>query len=208
MGLFEEVKMRISVPAAAERYGLEVKRGGMALCPFHQERHPSMKLYEDHFYCFGCGKAGDVVTLTAGLLGLGNYEAAMRLREDFWGNAPSLTVRRPDSDERRPLGVVNRYIRLLKQWQTEYAPQPGQEIPDRFTEALQMLPQMEDLSEFLTYAPAEDRRKAAARLIQDRHFLWLEKRMKEMNETEEVNERNPEPYVRAHLRSGDGKEAL
>lgn len=182
MGLFEEVKHRVSVPEAAARYGLEVRKNGMALCPFHQEHHPSMKLYEDHFYCFGCGCSGDVITLTAKLLGVGNYEAALRLKE--WGTAPGLTLRKYSADERRPLGVINRYIRLLRKWQAEYEPQPGQEIPDRFAEALQMLPRMEHLSEFLTYAPAEDRKKAAARLLQDRHFLWLEQRMKDAAESE------------------------
>ena len=52
---------------AAERYGT-VRRGFM-LCPFHEDRVPSLKLYDDHFHCFGCGAHGDVVDLTAGLLG-------------------------------------------------------------------------------------------------------------------------------------------
>ena len=52
---------------AAERYGT-VRRGFM-LCPFHADKVPSLKLYGDHFHCFGCGAHGDVVDLAAGLLG-------------------------------------------------------------------------------------------------------------------------------------------
>jgi len=31
------------------------------LCPFHSERTPSFKVYDDHFHCFGCGAHGDVI---------------------------------------------------------------------------------------------------------------------------------------------------
>lgn len=66
---------------AAERYGT-VRRGFMR-CPFHADRVPSLKLYGDHFHCFGCGAHGDVVDLTAGLLGCSKAEAARRLSSDF-----------------------------------------------------------------------------------------------------------------------------
>ena len=66
---------------AAERYGT-VRRGFMR-CPFHADRVPSLKLYDDHFHCFGCGAHGDVVDLTAGLLGCSKAEAARRLEVDF-----------------------------------------------------------------------------------------------------------------------------
>ena len=44
---------------------------------------PSLKLYGDHFHCFGCGAHGDVIDLTAGLLGCSKGEAARRLVADF-----------------------------------------------------------------------------------------------------------------------------
>ena len=43
MTLFELVKQNICVPDAAEHYGLQVNRNGMCSCPFHEDRHPSMK---------------------------------------------------------------------------------------------------------------------------------------------------------------------
>ena len=46
MTLFELVKQNICVPDAAEHYGLQVNRNGMCHCPFHEDRHPSMKLNE------------------------------------------------------------------------------------------------------------------------------------------------------------------
>ena len=67
---------------AAKRYGLKVNPSGMACCPFHEDRNPSMKV-DDRFYCFGCGVTGDAVDLTARLLGLTSKDAALRLAVDF-----------------------------------------------------------------------------------------------------------------------------
>ena len=83
MNLFETVKASVSVPDAAKMYGLQPNRHGMVRCPFHDDRHPSLKLNEDYFYCFGCGAAGDVIDLTARLFSLRPYEAAKKLAADF-----------------------------------------------------------------------------------------------------------------------------
>ena len=61
MTFFETVKNSVTVKQAAEHYGCKVNRGDMICCPFHDDRHPSMKLNEDYFYCFGCGTTGDVI---------------------------------------------------------------------------------------------------------------------------------------------------
>ena len=55
MTIYEIIKAAISVKQAAKHYGLNVNRNGMACCPFHNDRHPSLKLNEDYFFCFGCG---------------------------------------------------------------------------------------------------------------------------------------------------------
>ena len=55
-----------NVPELAERLGLDVMiAGGLSkcCCPFHDEKTPSMVLYEDHFYCFGCKENGDAIKL-------------------------------------------------------------------------------------------------------------------------------------------------
>ena len=83
MTLFELVKQNICVPDAAKHYGLQVNRNGMCSCPFHEDQHPSMKLNEQYFYCFGCGATGDVIDLVARLFGLNSYEAAQKLAQDF-----------------------------------------------------------------------------------------------------------------------------
>ena len=76
MTIYETIKAAISVKQAAEHYGLKVNRNGMACCPFHNDRHPSLKLNEDYFFCFGCGAKGDVIDLVARLFNMSSYEAA------------------------------------------------------------------------------------------------------------------------------------
>ena len=63
MNLFEIVKYGVSCREAAERYGVEVNHYGMALCPFHNDRHPSLYVADDHYHCFACGEHGDVIDL-------------------------------------------------------------------------------------------------------------------------------------------------
>ena len=43
MTIYETIKAAISVKQAAEHYGLKASRNGMACCPFHNDRHPSLK---------------------------------------------------------------------------------------------------------------------------------------------------------------------
>ena len=44
MTIFEQVKECVTARQAAEHYGIKVKNNGMACCPFHDDRHPSMKV--------------------------------------------------------------------------------------------------------------------------------------------------------------------
>lgn len=75
--LFTKIKAVVTPLQAAEHYGLSVKRGGMTCCVFHNDRHPSMKLYPDHYYCFGCHASGDVANRR--VRGFHGISAAIRL---------------------------------------------------------------------------------------------------------------------------------
>ena len=134
MTLFELVKQNICVPDAAEHYGLQVSRNGMCSCPFHEDRHPSMKLNERYFYCFGCGATGDVIDLVARLFDLSSYEAAQKLAQDF-GIGPdkppaAAALPKPErpllkayrQEQVRCLRVLCDYLHLLEGWKQNYAP--------------------------------------------------------------------------------------
>ena len=83
MNQFERVKAAVTLRQAAETYGLTVSRNGMTCCPFHEDKHPSLKLNEDYFFCFGCGASGDVIDFTARLFGISPKDATEKLAADF-----------------------------------------------------------------------------------------------------------------------------
>ncbi|MCI9052469.1 MAG: DNA primase [Lachnospiraceae bacterium] len=82
MNIFLEVKEYLTTRQVAEFYGLQVKRNGFACCPFHEEKHPSMKL-DRNYHCFGCGVGGDVIDYISRMFGLSQYEAALKLIDEF-----------------------------------------------------------------------------------------------------------------------------
>ena len=146
MKIFETVKQSVTARQAAKVYGLEVDVHGMALCPFHDDHHPSLKL-DQRFYCFGCGASGDVIDFTAKLFGISPKAAVQKLAEDFGitprpPTKPNIPKRhaepRPDS-ERLCICVLRDYLRLLRIWRLRYEPAaPGEPMDDRFMESCQM----------------------------------------------------------------------
>src|SRR5262249_42002943 len=49
-------------------------------CPFHQDNTPSCRIYDDHFYCFGCGARGSQIDWLTKVEGLDRDEAIARLK--------------------------------------------------------------------------------------------------------------------------------
>ena len=68
MNVFEAVKQSVTTRQAAEHYGIRVGRNGMACCPFHHDKTPSMKL-DRRYHCFGCGADGDVIDFAPPCMG-------------------------------------------------------------------------------------------------------------------------------------------
>ena len=148
--VFEAVKQSITVREAAQMYGIEVNRSGMACCPFHDDKNPSMKLNEEYFYCFGCGATGDVIDFTARLYNLSPKEAAEKLAQDFGlaydSQAPprqryvrqKSEAQKFKEDRDHAFRVLADYFHLLHKWETDYTPKTPEENPHpRFMEAIQ-----------------------------------------------------------------------
>ena len=148
--VFEAVKQSVTVRDAAQMYGIEVNRSGMACCPFHDDKNPSMKLNEEYFYCFGCGATGDVIDFTARLYNLSPKEAAEKLAQDFGlaydSQAPprrrydrqKTEAQKFKEDRDHAFRVLADYYHLLRKWETDYSPKTPEENPHpRFMEAIQ-----------------------------------------------------------------------
>ena len=192
--VFDVVKAAVPVRAAAERYGLEVNSGGMVRCRFHEDHTPSMKLYEDHFFCFGCGKHGDLVTLVSELFCIPPYDAACKLADDFGVDTDAEIVHQPAreelkifrEDQLRCQRVLSAYLRLLTEWKQLYAPtDPEAEPDDRYVEACQMIDTIDYLTDLLIVGTLEQRVKAVDLLLADGKIDQLEERLSRLRDAAE-----------------------
>ena len=79
------IKSRISMIDICKTYGFNIQRGNFICCPFHNEKTPSLKLYDGNrgFYCFGCGEHGSVIDFVMRYFGLDFQSAISKLNDDF-----------------------------------------------------------------------------------------------------------------------------
>ena len=185
MNIFQEVKARVTARQVAERYGLKVSRNGMACCPFHNDKHPSMKI-DQNYYCFACGAKGDAISYVAERFGLSQLEAAKKINEDFSLGIPigqSETGRKSDAKrkvkvqrkeqtkEARILfvqkkieewvqyatDVLLRYLQWMEFWKDFYKPESMEaEWHPLFAEALQNESKVNYLLDVLMFGTCEE----------------------------------------------------
>ncbi len=167
------------MPDAARFYGLQINRSGMACCPFHEERTPSLKVYDDHFYCFGCGATGDCTGFVAKLFGISQFEAAKKISYDFGLNLVNgeiaVSVNKGLQTEndyhmwlRNASSAVSEYLTRLMKWRKIYTPQnPTERIHPLFVESLTRQEHIAYLSEVLTYGSDKEKRQLYANCRED-----------------------------------------
>ena len=190
MNVFEAVKPNISTRQAAEMYGIKVNRNGMAVCPFHNDKNPSMKV-DKRFHCFACQADGDVIDFVSRLCGLPCKEAAMKLADDFGisydsRHKPTVRphIREPTAEqlyqkeEARCYRVLTDYFHLLRRWETQHAPkQPDDVWHPLFVEALQRKSHIEYLIDTLIDGTKEEKQALVAE--QRKEVMKLEQRIAE-----------------------------
>ena len=198
MNQFERVKAAVTLRQAAKAYGLRVLPNGMTCCPFHEDKHPSLKLNEDYFFCFGCGASGDVIDFTARLFGISLKDAAEKLTADFGISADikPIAIRQNPSrlDELRCRRALTDYLHLLKEWKTRYAPNAPEDIlDDRFVESCQQYDRIAGLLEMLDEACGSERSHAVSTLIADGSIAFWERVVAENRK--EAGYRAKEPTI-------------
>mgnify|MGYP000804652592 CR=1 FL=1 len=195
--VFEAVKQSVSTREAAAFYGIEVKRNGMACCPFHDDKNPSMKV-DQRFHCFGCGADGDVIDLTAQLYNLSLKEAAEKLAQDFGliydSQAPprrryvrqKTEAQKFREDRQRCYRVLSDYYYLLKKWEADNSPRTPEEEPHPcFVEAIQKKTYVEYLLDLFLYESEEEQKAWIAEHTAE--ITHLERRLKIMAENKPTN---------------------
>ena len=198
MNLFEIVKYGVSCREAAERYGVEVNHYGMALCPFHNDRYPSLYVADDHYHCFACGEHGDVIDFVSKLFHLSLYDAAQKLAADFHltpdkpPSVAALHAKRIQTEaqqlretEQLCFSVLSDYAHVLRDWKVQYAPQSPAEAPDeRFMEACHKLDETEYYLDILCAGGSLERAEVVQQQMADGKLDRLRRRLEKIHKEE------------------------
>ena len=198
MNLFEIVKYGVNCREAAERYGVEANHYGMALCPFHNDRHPSLYVADDHYYCFACGEHGDVIDFVSKLFQLSPYDAARKLAADFHltpdkpPSAAALHAKRIQTEaqqlrenERLCFSVLSDYAHVLRSRKVRYAPKsPADPIHPWYVEACHELDQTEYYLDILCAGNSYERAEIIRQQMADGKLDRLRQRLEKMHEEE------------------------
>lgn len=148
INIFEEVKRRVSMREVVSFYGFTPNRSNMIYCPFHDEKTPSMRIYDTHFHCFGCGVHGDSIKFVQLLYKLpAPIDSAKKINSDFGLGIQTerQTTAPPKPQEREPTQSeiysyfvswintawikINSYYKLLHRWNEMYKPTAEQPLP-------------------------------------------------------------------------------
>jgi len=198
MRIFEIVKGNVNLREAAERYGIDVNRYGKALCPFHNDRHPSLYVADDHYYCFACGEHGDVIGFVGRLFQLSPYDAAQKLMADFHldpDKPPSAAalhakrirteVQQLKENEWLCFSVLSDYARVLRDWKVRYAPQsPDEPVHARLAEACHKLDETEYYLDILCVGDSHERVEVVQQQMADGKLDRLRQRLEKIHEEE------------------------
>lgn len=155
--VFEAVKENVTARQVAEFYGLKVNRNGMACCPFHDDKSPSLKI-DKRYYCFGCGEKGDAIDYVSKLYGLNALDSAKKICSDFGitdihnqeherASPKPMKPKKTDEQifretEQHTYRVLSDYYHQLQEWKTEYRPKSMDEaFHPYFVEALHEIDQ-------------------------------------------------------------------
>lgn len=198
MRIFEIIKENVNLREAAELYGIDVNRYGKALCPFHNDRHPSLYVADDHYYCFACGEHGDVIDFVSKLFHLSLYDAAQKLAADFHltpdkpPSVAALHAKRIQTEaqqlretEQLCFSVLSDYAHVLRDWKVQYAPQSPAEAPDeRFMEACHKLDETEYYLDILCAGGSLERAEVVQQQMADGKLDRLRRRLEKIHKEE------------------------
>ena len=177
---------------------MEVNRHGKALCPFHNDRHPSLFVDDDHYHCYACGEHGDVIDFTAKLFGPKLYEAAQKLAYDFGitqdkpptkamqekQNRKSETQRLREN-EKLCFSALLEYMKLLQEWKRLYAPRtPEEKWHPHFVEVCDRLDYVEYLVDTLISGVSYERTEVIDMMMTDGKLKKLQEHLKKHREEE------------------------
>ena len=157
-----DIKNRINMIDICKTYGFNIQRGNFICCPFHNEKTPSLKLYDGNrgFYCFGCGEHGSIIDFVMRYFNLDFMKAISKLNDDFrlglpigkkidrrtqleMNKAAFERKRKIEAEKKRREQIENDYWAAFDEWKRlddnkrNYAPKtPTEPLHPLFVEAI------------------------------------------------------------------------
>lgn len=202
MNIFENVKAQVSVKEVARDYGIRMNRHGRGICPFHDDRDPSMLVEDDHYHCFACGAHGDVIDLVSGLTGLRPYDAAKQLAMQYGLQegippSPEIQLKKVKQIEAQQFRKIEQlcffalaeYRQLLADWKIRYIPhETEEEWDERFVEACHKLDQVEYQMDLLLMGTDNEKKELMDTLFQNGTLDAVQERLEQMKKEEYYGE--------------------
>ena len=192
MNLFETVRTNVKAIDVVLMAGFQPNRSKMICCPFHNDKHPSMKV-DRRYFCFGCGVKGDAVDFVANYYGLSLKEAAEKIISDFgltYNNTGYAEgVRKPIAAKRSEYQIwaekkqelfahLSRLYEQLREMKMRYAPKDREdsEWSPLFVMAAKELTYVEYLYDYCMFEATEEELKRKIDEI-TKEMEKIEKRM-------------------------------
>lgn len=94
-----------------DKYNIKTIKGKFC-CPFHNDRTPSAKAYDNSFFCFACNKGGDVIQFVQDYFNISFIDAIKKINKDFNLNLQNTKM---SIDELKKLAEETRKKRLEKE---------------------------------------------------------------------------------------------
>lgn len=89
--LRDNLEQTLSIVDVARKLGIEVSDHNYALCPFHNDHKPSLRLFDDesgkwgkHYHCFACNAHGGMIDLVKEIQKI-DYTQAMKWLSEIYG---------------------------------------------------------------------------------------------------------------------------
>ena len=174
MNVFEAVKSNVTASDAATMIGLKPNRSKMICCPFHGDKHPSMKI-DKRYYCFGCGARGDAIDFVANYYGIGLKAAAERIADEFgisYDTTPTIADRqhiKAEKNKRQKWEVAKRELfaglselhEHLRQLKTKYEPKDKEDSAwsPLFVQAVKDFDYVDELYDHFMFNATDDELK-------------------------------------------------
>jgi hypothetical protein len=115
--LSERIK-NLDAVSIIENSGVQLRKAGsrhVGLCPFHDDRNPSLSVYPDnHFKCFSCGAYGDQIDFVQKMYGLSFLDALKHLGIEQGPVTPE--IKRDIAERKRRSELVKQF----REWEIQY----------------------------------------------------------------------------------------